>query len=492
MTWDRKQLKDTVAKVLGKDTMLVIAANREPYVHVIKEGKIECDRPTGGVATALDPVMQACGGLWVAHGRGSGDRKVVDKNDCIKVPPDNPGYTLKRIWLNKEEEKGYYFGFSNSSLWPLCHLTYTRPSFNENDWNYYKLVNQRFADVILKEIKGRRAVVWIHDFHLTLLAQMIKKRSPDVLCIHSWHIPWPNSEVFRICPKQKEIIEALLCNDLLGFHIRYHCENFFDNVDKVLEARIDREKYSVIYNGHETFIRAFPISADFRAISEISDTEEVEKAVQKIINEFSLEKVDYVLFGLDRLDYTKGIPERLLALDKFLEKYPEYRKRIVFIQIGELSRIQIQEYKNLNDGINALMSDINWKYSVEDWSPVILLRRHVPLKQILAFFRLARACIVSPLHDGMNLVSKEFISSRVDEDGVLILSKFTGAARELSGAIFVNPYDIDDFADKIKQALELPKAERTRRMKTLRGVVKENNIYKWAGKVISEIKKIQK
>lgn len=491
MSWNKEQLKKTVDEVLGKDTMLVLASNREPYVHVIKEGKIECERPAGGVATALDPVMQACGGLWVAHGRGSGDRKVVDKNDCVRVPPDKKSYTLKRIWFSKEEEKGYYYGFSNRSLWPLCHLSYTRPSFDENDWHYYKLINTKFADIILKEIESRKAVVWIHDFHLALLAQLIKKRRPDILCIHSWHIPWPNSEAFRICPKQKEIIEGLLSNDLLGFHIRYHCENFFDSVDKVLEARIDRERYSIIYGGHETLIRAFPISVDFQTISETSDTEEVEKTMQKLINEFSLEKIDYILFGLDRLDYTKGIPERLSALDRFLEKYPEYRKKIVFIQMGELSRIQIQEYKNLNDRINALMSDINWKYSVEDWSPVILLRRHVPFKEILAFFKLARVCIVSPLHDGMNLVSKEFVSSRIDEDGVLLLSRFTGAARELSEAVFVNPYDIDDFADKIKEALRLPKKERTKKMKILRGVVKENNIYKWAGKVISEFKKIR-
>ena len=258
-----------------------------------------------------------------------------------------------------------------------------------------------------------------------------------------------------------------------------------------MEARIDRERYSIIYRGHETLIRAFPISVDFQTISEISDTEEVEKTMRKLINEFGLERIDYILFGLDRLDYTKGIPERLLALDRFLEKYPEYRKKIVFIQMGELSRIQIQEYKNLNDRINALMSDINWKYSVEDWSPVILLRRHVPLKEILAFFKLARVCIVNPLHDGMNLVSKEFISSRIDEDGVLLLSRFTGAARELTEAIFVNPYDIDDFADKIKEALELRKKERTRKMKILRGVIEENNIYKWAGKVISEFRKIK-
>lgn len=490
MPTNKSSLKDTVSEIIGEDTMLVCASNREPYVHVIKEGKIECERPAGGVATALDPVMQACGGLWVAHGRGSGDKKVVDSNDCIKVPPDKKSYTLKRIWFTKEEEKGYYYGFSNRSLWPLCHLSYTRPDFNETNWNYYKIINQRFADTILNEIEGRKAVVWIHDFHLVLLAKMIKERRPDVRCIHFWHIPWPNSEVFRICPKQREIIEGLLHNDLLGFHIRYHCENFFDTVDKVLEARVDREKYSVIYGGHETLIRAFPISADFQSISEASDTPEVEKSMQKIINEYGLDKVDNMLFGLDRLDYTKGIPEKLMALDRFFEKYPEYRKKVVFVQMGELSRIQIQEYKNLNDRINALVADINWKYSVEDWSPVILLRKHVPFKDILAFFRLARVCIVSPLHDGMNLVSKEFVSSRIDEDGVLLLSQFTGAARELSDALFINPYDIDDFADKIKEALELTKKERTMRMKALRNVVMENNIYKWADRIVSEIKKL--
>jgi len=490
MAYTKKDLQEKVKEVLG-DRLLVIVSNREPYVHTIREGKIECSRPTGGAVTALDPVMRACGGIWVAYGSGNADKKVVDRKNHIMVPPDEHAYTLRRLWLTKEQEAGYYLGFSNRALWPLCHITYTRPQFIEGDWNHYIEVNEKFAEAVLKEIGNKKALVWVQDYHLTLLPKMLKDIRPDLVVSHFWHIPWPNSEVFRICPKGKEILEGLLSNDVLGFHIRYHCENFFDTVEKTLEARIDRERYSIVHQGHETLIRAFPISVDFNALSERSDSPDTEKAMGELIDEYSLSNLSCLIFGLDRIDYTKGILERVRAIDKLLEKYPEYRGKIAFIQMGDLSRIHLQEYKDLNDELNAVVEEVNWKYSTEDWEPIRMIRRHITFRDIIAFYRLANICVVSSLHDGMNIVAKEYVSSRIDNDGVLLLSRFTGAARELPDAIDINPYDVDEFAEKVKDAIEMPKQERKRRMSALRDTVENANIYKWAGSIISEFAKLQ-
>ena len=490
MTYSKKDLQNTVKEMLG-DKLLVIVSNRAPYVHVMKEGKIECSRPTGGAVTALDPVMRACGGTWVAYGSGNADRKVVDVKGHVKVPPGEELYTLRRIWLTKEEEAGYYYGFSNKGLWPLCHIAYTRPEFHEEEWEHYQNVNKKFADAIIEEVGKKEAFIWVQDYHLTLLPKLLKEKRPDLIVSHFWHIPWPNSEVFRICPKKKEVLEGLLANDLLGFHIRYHCENFLDTVDKTLEARIDRERYSVVYKGHETLLRAFPISVDFKALSDAAQTPEVEKAMKPLLEEYGLNGIDHLIFGLDRIDYTKGILERMKAIDRFLEKYPEHKGKVAFVQMGDLSRIHLKEYKDLNDKINAVVEEINWKHSSEDWVPIIMVRRHLSFTDILAFYRLANACVVSSLHDGMNIVAKEYVSSRVDEDGVLLLSQFTGAARELGDALYINPFDVEEFADKIKQAVDMPKKERKRRMASLRSVVEDKNIYKWAGIIISEFGKIQ-
>ncbi len=489
MLWTKTALKKKIKDIIG-DRILIIASNREPYVHIYKDGQIEYIRPVGGAVTALDPIMRVSRGIWVAHGGGTADREVVDKNNIIKVPPDNPKYKLKRIWLTKDEESGYYFGYSNKSIWPLCHMAYTRPNFDEVDWAYYKIVNQKFADAILETVKGRKAFVWIQDYHLLLLGKMLKEKDDKLLTAHFMHIPWPNPEVFRICPQKKEILEGLLANDLLGFHIRYHCNNFIETVKLELETRVDAERTSITYNGHETVIRAFPISVDFSEISKASDSREVNDALKKLKDELSIRDGLFVMMGLDRIDYTKGLLERVQAVDRFFEKFPEYKEKVVFIQKGGLSRMHIPEYKELNENLNGLVEDVNWKHSTKKWSPIILIRKHMSQKEIIALYKLADACIVSPVHDGMNLVCKEYVSVKNDLSGVLLLSQFTGAARELEEAIFVNPYDREDFALTIKNAIELPEKIKKKKMKRLRSVVKENNIYKWAGKFLDELKKI--
>jgi len=488
--WNKDALKKVIDKQLG-DYLLIVVSNREPYIHIHKKGKIVCQRSAGGVVTALDPVMKACSGLWVAHGSGDADKKTVDKRDRVQVPPDDPQYTLHRVWLTKEEEDGYYYGFANEALWPLSHIAYTRPKFEETDWKMYEKVNRKFADAILDEIGDRKAFIWIQDYHMTLLPKFLKEAAGNrIITAHFWHIPWPNPEVFRICPKKTEILEGLLANDLLGFHIRYHCENFISTVEKEIEARIDRERFSVTKGGHETLIRPFPISVDYEYVQHLSASKEVKEYAQNLREEFLL-NYDFIMLGLDRIDYTKGILERLRAIDRFLEKYPEYKGKFVFIQMGRLSRMHIPTYKNLNDEINALVEEVNWKHSQEGWVPILFVRRHLNYSEVMAFCKLANVCIVSPLHDGMNLVAKEYVSTRTDSSGVLMLSQFTGSSRELEDAVMINPYDTEDFSEKIRFAVAMDKKEARLRMQKMRKQVADNNIYRWAGKILSELLKFE-
>lgn len=489
--WDKRSIKGILKDMIG-DALFVVVSNREPYIHKWREGKIVIDKPASGLVTALDPIMQACHGTWVAHGSGNADRKVVDSKNRLRVPPGKGAYTLRRVWLTKEEERGYYFGLANSVLWPLCHIAFTPPSFDERDWETYKRVNQNFADTVIDEVGDRKALVWVQDFHFALLPSMLKKRRPNIMVAQFWHIPWPNPEVFRICPWVREILEGMLGSDLIGFHIGMHCENFLDMVDQTMEVRIDWER-SIVYHhgGIGTKVLPFPISVDFDLINKDADRDFSEnKIVQDALHALPM-KHKYVGLGIDRIDYTKGIRERLKAIDRLLEKYPKLIGQFVFLQMGALSRIHIKLYKDLNDEINKLVEDINWRYATDSWQPVVMLRRNLTYPEILVLYKMADICIVSSLHDGMNLVAKEFVASRRDEDGVLLLSRFTGAARELdAGAIIINPYDTERFADAIYSAIAMPRRDRRRRMKLMRQVVSENNIYNWAGKFISELARL--
>lgn len=473
-----------------KDIKFIMVSNREPYIHKYVGDEIKVIRPASGLVSAIDPVMKASHGTWVAHGSGEADPEVVDKNDRIAVPPKDPKYKLRRIWLTKEEEDGYYYGFANKTLWPMCHIVHRRPNFDDADWRQYRKVNQKFAKAALEEIGSSKAMVWIQDYHLALAARYIKEARPDIFTALFWHIPWPNPEAFRICPWRVELLKGLMTNDLLGFHIKYHCDNFLDAVDLNLEARTDREHSKVTYRGHTTVVKPFPISTDFEGIAARARSPEVE-AEMKNIKKLVHAPYEYLAVGLDRIDYTKGIIERLRAIDRFLEKYPKYRKKFVYVGIGSPSRTHIREYKELMEDISSLVEEINWKHRYGNWYPIIYKEEHIGYDTILALYRDADLCLVSSLHDGMNLVAKEFVASQVDGHGMLVLSRFTGSARELTDAVFVNPYDTEKFADSIKAALELSESERGKRMNRLSEVVKENNIYTWAANFITELLRIE-
>jgi trehalose 6-phosphate synthase len=463
----------------------IIASNREPYMHVYDGKKVKCIKTVSGLTIALDPVMKKVKGTWIAWGSGSADKEVVDKNNCLKVPPNKPSYTLKRIWLSQKEQAGHYYGYSNQALWPLCHIAYEKPVFLKEQWKSYKKVNQLFAENVLDEIGNHKAFIWLQDYHLALAAQFIKEKRPDAIIAMFWHIPWPNHEVFRICPQKKEILEGLLSCDLLGFHIRYHCNNFLETVDYELEAKVSTEENSVVHEGHKTFVYNFSISVDFEEITKEAKSTQVIKKIKDFSKTIPVSHKILAL-GVDRIDYTKGILERLKSIDIFLERYPEYQKKFLFYQIAALSRVRIPAYKNLFNQINELAAKINRKYSSRNWYPIIINTEEVDYMTHMAFYRSADLCMVNSLHDGMNLVAKEFVAANVDCTGVLLLSQFTGSARELQkGAVLINPYDLDTTADKIKEAIQMPKKEKSERMQTLREILSENHIYKWADKFIS-------
>jgi trehalose 6-phosphate synthase len=488
--WTEAKLRDLIHAKLGENSFFVVS-NREPYLHIIDEntGAPKCVRPASGVVTAIDPILRACGGTWVAHGSANADRQFVNSKNKLGVPPGEDRYILKRVWLTKEEEDGYYYGFSNEGLWPLCHVTHTRPIFRETDWQMYKKVNQKFADSILEELPAKNPFVFIQDYHFTLLAKMIKDKRPDAIVAIFWHIPWPNPEVFAICPYQHEILEGMLACDLIGFHLQFHCNNFLDTANRLVECRVDTEKFSIVRANKETFVRAFPISVDGYIGRDILKVDP--EQIRKIRKEYNLED-KIVALGVDRIDYTKGIVERIMAIDRLLEKYPKYRNKFVFIQLAAPSRTHIKRYHELIAEIDELVEKKNWKYSNGVWNPIVYLKRHFSPEEILPYYSLADLCIVSSLHDGMNLVAKEYVASKNDLSGALILSRFTGASRELTDAVQINPYSIEEFSDAIKFAIEMPVEEKRKRMENMRNIVKENNVYRWAGKIITELSILKK
>jgi alpha,alpha-trehalose-phosphate synthase [UDP-forming] len=488
--WTKENLQELVRTRLD-GRRLILVSNREPYQHFYNRGRIESSPPASGMVTALEPIMKTCGGTWIAHASGNADRRVVDAMDHVPVPPDKPNYTLRRVWLTKEQEDGYYNGLSNEGLWPLCHMVFTRPIFNPRHWEAYRQVNEIFARAVLQEAGDDPAFVFIQDYHFALLPQMLKERNPNLIVAQFWHIPWPTPEVLQTFPWKEELMEGLLGNDLLGFHLRYHCQNFLNSADRTLEAKIDSERFEIIRGGKGTLVRPFPISIDFEEHVELAGGRAVKLEMERWRDSLSLSNEQALGIGIDRIDYTKGIPERLRGVDCFLEKYPWHREKLAFVQIGVPSRTHIPQYQALDDEIDGLVESINWKWSTDAWRPIIYLKHQHSAVQMMALHRLARFAIVSSLDDGMNLVAKEFVASRVDEDGVLILSRFTGAARELTHALLVNPFAVEEQADALHQALEMPEEERHRRMSRLRGVVAENNVYRWAGKLLSTLLKLE-
>jgi trehalose 6-phosphate synthase len=487
--WTPERLKEEVKKLIG-DKMMVVVSNREPYMHIHDGKSIKLITPASGLITAMEPILNACGGLWVASGSGDADKEMVDKDDKVRVPPDDPKYTLRRIWLTKEQEDHFYYGFSNEGLWPLCHIAHTRPVFRKEDWDDYKKVNELYAHAVLKEIKNEEApFILVQDYHFTLLPQLIKRERPDARVALFWHIPWPNPESFGICPWQREILEGMLGADLIGFHTQYHCNNFLETVNGAMESRILWENFSVQIGEHTTLVKPFPISIAF-TMKDYDNHLPLLTNAKELLKEQGV-SAELMGIGVDRIDYTKGLIEKFLAVERFLEKYPEYQGRFTFIQIGAPSRTLLKSYSDLVNAVENEANRINWKFKSKNWKPILFLKRHHGHDEILPYYQSAHLCMVNSLHDGMNLVAKEFIAARNQNDGVLILSRFAGAAHELQGSLVVNPYDIEQTADAIKFALDMPLDEQQRRMKNMRQVIVGHNIYSWASNLIRTMAAIQ-
>jgi alpha,alpha-trehalose-phosphate synthase [UDP-forming] len=468
-----------------KNRKLILASNREPYIHVYKGENISWFRSAGGLTVALDSMAAACNATWVCHGDGNADFKVTNDRGEIMVPPDNPRYTLKRIRLTKQEVAEYYEGFSNETLWPLCHVSYVRPKFIHKYWKTYQEVNRKFAKAILEEATPD-SIVFLQDYHLCLVAGYLKEKLPNLTTVLFWHIPWPNPEIFRICPWKKEILEGLLANDIIGFHLKYHANNFMETVDQEIESRIDRERMRIERNQKRTKIKAYPISIDFKSIYLQAEEQKSKDTYAKKMIELRLKNAKVGL-GVDRLDYTKGIPERLDAIDRMFEKYPVHLGHFIFVQIGVPSRTHIEDYQYVVNAIETRIIQINEKYRTDEWEPLIFLKRQHNFDELVPFYKMADVCIISSLHDGMNLVAKEFIAASSNDRGVLVLSRFTGAARELEHALLINPYDTESFADTLNSALTMSQEEQKTRIARMRLRVAENNIYTWAQKILNDV-----
>ena len=486
LAWTPATLRQILHRELRGQEVIVVS-NREPYIHMRRGPAIELWRPASGLVTALEPIMRACSGTWIAHGSGTADRDTVDVRNRIAVPPlpDAPAYQLHRVWLTPEEEAGYYYGLANEGIWPLCHIAHVRPVFRRNDWNQYVAVNRKFAKTVREESKSTDPIVLVQDYHFALLPRMIKEALPAATIISFWHIPWPNPEAFAICPWRDELLDGLLGSTILGFHTQFHVNNFVDTVDRLLEARVDREDFSVTYRGQQTSVRRYPISVEWPPPQELLATP-VEQCRMEIRQRHNLPPEQAVGIGVERMDYTKGIEERLRAVERLLEIEPQWIGKFTFIQIAAPTRIHIEEYRAYEARVRELATRINQRFPEALHPPVILKIEHHQPEQIFEYYRGADLCMVTSLHDGMNLVAKEFVSARDDERGVLILSLFTGAARELPEALIVNPYDTDECAAALQLALTMSSAEQRTRMRLMRGLIQDFNVFRWAGRMLMD------
>jgi trehalose 6-phosphate synthase/phosphatase len=460
------------------DERLIVVSNREPYEHRWGEdvGEIVVKRPAGGLTSALDPLLQAVGGTWIAWGSGDADAAVVDEDDRVRVPPEDPRYTLRRLWLDQHDVNRFYLGYSNQFLWPLCHYRPALTRVRARYWERYRRVNRRFAEAVLDEARSRGGAVWLQDYHLALAPANIRSRRPDLSLAHFWHIPWPPLDIFEVTPQGSALIGGLLANDLLGFQLPSHRQNFLRCAQALVEAEIDWDNHTATMNGHTCHVRDFPISIDIDSFMAAATRPGADEAVARLRERYCPDGGQLGI-GVDRMDYSKGLPEKLKALDLLFERYPEYRGRFTFVQVGVPSRTDIEAYDELTQKVDRLAWEINDRYGTPGWRPVHLIKQSLPADRLAILYRAADVCVVASLRDGMNLVAKEFIVCQADERGVLLLSRFAGAAEELDHAMQVNPYDPEDFARILRDALALSPERRSELIRAARSELR--SIYDW-------------
>ncbi len=482
------RLKRVIRKKIGKKKFVVVS-HTEPYMHYYSEGQVRWRKAAGGLVTALDPVMQVCKGTWVAYGAGDADADASSPTGRVKVPPNDAQYVLQRVALSKDELVGYLDGAAHSALWPWCHFAYVRPVFDDDQWEVYREVNRRFADAVVRSVGKKPAFVWLNDYHLALAAQYIKQRRPDIVTAQFWHVPWPHVELFKICPWGREILEAMLYNDLVGFQIRNYANNFLDSVDQTLQARVDREQSSIYYKKSRTSVRRFPISIDYHAVRKaaLKVSEPQEAALRRHLGLVA----PHLVVSVDRLDYAKGLSEKMATLDAFFSNHPQWRGRLTLVQVASPTRSSVPAYRYNTEQVRAQADAVNYRWGEGDWKPVVLLNSFVAYPDVVALYRMADVCWIHSLHDGMNLVAKEYVAAKTDGDGVLLLSRFTGASREMPQAVPVNPYALNDSVRALKHALELPLPDRRKRMEKLSREIQEHDVYAWAADFIGDITRLE-
>jgi trehalose 6-phosphate synthase len=489
--WSAGRLRELLATELRGERVVVLS-NREPYIHdKSAQGETRVLHPASGLVTALEPVLRACAGVWVAHGSGNADKANTDARGHLQVPPGENAYLLRRVWLSEAEEEGYYYGFSNEALWPLCHLADARPIFRAENWERYREVNKKFADAVCEEVKGDDPIILIQDYHFALAPRMIRQRLPRATIIGFWHIPWPSAERFGICPWRAELVEGLLGCSIMGFHTQLHCNNFLDAVDSFIESRIDRVQHAVVQGKRSTQVRPYPISIEW-PLSFAASIPDGAACRKEIFALLGLGPDALLGVGVDRLDYTKGIEERLLAVERLLERTPALIGRFTFAQLAAPSRTRIPRYAALNDEVTALAARINQRFQRSGWQPIRLLLSHHEPTSVFRFYRAADVCYVSSLHDGMNLVAKEFVAAREDERGVLVLSQFTGASHELTEALIVNPYDLEAASGALDLALRMSPVEQQERMRAMRAHLSDANVYRWAARMLIDAEQLRR
>ena len=462
-----------------------MVSNREPYSHEKTKREIVCKKTVGGVVSALDPLMQKHGGAWIAWGSGSADFELCNSKNEVLVPEENPKYTLKRVALSKEEVTDYYEGFSNRVLWPLFHLFVEKMHPKEEYWDAYCKVNKKFARMAIDEINDKDDLIWIQDYHLSLVPRFIRDARPDAKIAFFWHIPWPPWEVFGSLPQRNEVLEGLLNCDMIGFHTSSYVRNFMGCAVKKPDVKLDTKKRITTFQDNKTKIRYFPLGISYKDFASPAESKKITKKAAKLKK---MHNDRNFILGIDRLDYTKGILDRIKAFELFLEQCPEYREKVVLVQIASPSRNKIEEYCTMKKEIDEAVGSINGRFGNDGWTPLMYFSRKISQQSLLAYYNAADVGLLTPLRDGMNLIAKEFTAAK-DESGVLILSEFAGAAEELNEALIVNPFDIQATAWAIKTAIEMPAEEKKQRFQSMKKKVREHDAEWWLNNFLEEWKK---
>lgn len=463
---------------------IIVVANREPYSHERDaDGRVLVRHASSGLVQAVEPMLAACGGVWVGLGTGNADRSVIDETDGVLVPPVKPSYRLRRVWLSDEEYAGYYCGFANEALWPLCHRAFVKPMFRAADLDAYWVANSRFADAVAEEATFDSPIVLVQDYHFAFAPAMIREHLPASTISTFWHVPWPDPQRFAVCPWRSQLLDGLLGSCIVGFQTSQDRINFADCVSAMLNAPVDRERMVVTYGGRSIALRVYPASIPWSVSLEAPAPDECRRLVRGALG---LNDETLLAVGVDRLDYTKGIEEKFLVVEHLLDTTPELRNRFVLVQLAEPSRQGLDAYASLRRRVHATAERVNTRFGSSDYRPVVLLEAQHSQTTVTQYLRAADVCYVGSLHDGMNLVGKEFVRARTDGAGVLVMSAFAGAARQLPDAVIVNPLDTSGAAASLATALQMEEPEQRARMRRLRRAVAGYDAHAWAAAVLDD------